>query len=69
MRTIFLKVSQHLPLSETIPPLRIINRYGQLLIYLAVLGLIAYGYIFAHGMLMHYLADLSPGAVPGPASY
>jgi hypothetical protein len=41
-----------------------VNRYGQLLIYLAVLGIIAYLYILANGLFMQYLSALSPGAVP-----
>ncbi len=64
MRTIFLKTSQHLPWYEAIHSTKIVNRYGQLLIYLAVLGIIAYLYMLAHGLFMQYLSHLSPGTLP-----
>lgn len=64
MRTIFLKASQHLPLHEAIHTSKLVNRYGQLLIYVAVLGIIAYLYILANGLFMQYLTDLSAGTIP-----
>lgn len=64
MRTIFLKASQHLPWYEAILSTRLINRYGQLLIFLAALGIIAYLYILANGLFMQYLSELSPGSLP-----
>ncbi len=64
MRTIFLNVSQHLPWHEAIHSTKLLNRYGQLLIYLAALGIIAYLYILANGLFMQYLSGLSPGAIP-----
>lgn len=64
MRTIFLKASQHLPWHEAIHTSKLVNRYGQLLIYVAVLGIIAYLYILANGLFMQYLTDLSAGTIP-----
>lgn len=64
MRTIFLKASQHLSLHESQLPANLVNRYGQLLIYLAALGIIAYLYVVANGLFMQYLADFNHGSIP-----
>ena len=64
MRTTFLKVSQHQPLLQAHPNTNLISRYGQLLLYLAALGIIAYLYVLASGLILQYLSDLSLGATP-----
>jgi hypothetical protein len=64
MRTIFLKASQHLSLYESQLPANLIKRYGQLLIYLTALGIIAYLYVVANGLFLQYLAEFNPGSMP-----
>ena len=61
MRSLFPMMSQRLHFSDA---LNRIQSYSQLIIYLAAIGVMAYGYIVLHGMLSSYLVGFELTQIP-----
>lgn len=64
MRSLFIKKSQRLSFPEINHTQKLLNHYGQMIIYLLAIGFISYFYISIQNMVMNYIDGLALGQLP-----